>query len=104
MSWTGIHKDDYGWVGKLTVQQDGTPLDISGYSTKQFVLLSPGGTDATVTAAFDTDGTDGVLAYTFQSSDIDEVGNWKVAARLSSGSAVLTSSYVVFNVDERIDG
>lgn len=103
MSWTGIHENDYGWIGKLTLEQDGTVVDISGYTTRKFLLRAPGGTVKEKTAVFDTNGTDGVLKYTFVTGDIDEAGDWHVAARVERTGVKLTSNFVVFKVDASID-
>lgn len=103
MSWENIQVDDYGWVGKLTCQQDGTAVDISSYTTKQFILTDPDGTAATKTALFDTDGTDGVLKYTTVDGDIDTAGNWHVQARIAKAGSELTSDPVAFYVAARLD-
>lgn len=99
MAWEYITSGDYGFVGKLTVVQDNVVQDISSYTTLQYILTSPHGISSTVTAAFDTDGTDGVLAYTFQDGDIDDDGEWRVRARLSKTGARLTSEEHTFRVE-----
>ena len=103
MSWQDIHVDDFGWIGKLTVQQDGSALDISSYSTLQFILTDPDGTAETKTAAFDSDGTDGILKYTIADGDIDAEGNWNVQARILKAGVELTSSEHTFYVAARLD-
>jgi len=103
MSWEDIHVDDYGWIGKLTLQQDGTALDISSYTTLQYILKDPSKVTSTKVAAFDSDGTDGILKYTIAAADIDEVGNWYVQARVSKIGAVLTSDWHQFQVQDRLD-
>lgn len=103
MSWENIQVDDFGWIGKLTLKQDGTAVDISSYTTKQFVLRDPDGTAAVKTADFDSDGTDGILKYTILTGDIDAAGNWKVAARIAKVGSEITSDDHGFNVDLRLD-
>jgi len=104
MSWQNIQVDDYGWVGKLTVKQDGSAVDISSYTTKQFLFESPSGVDADpVTADFDSDGTDGILKYTIADGDIDEAGVWKVSARISKTGVELTTEPLRFLVEARTD-
>jgi hypothetical protein len=103
MSWENIHVDDYGQVGKLTCQQDGSAVDISSYTTLQFILTDPDGTAATKTAAFDSDGTDGILKYTLADGDIDSAGRWRVQARVSKAGAEITSDPIAFNVAARLD-
>lgn len=99
MSWQDIIANDFGWTGKLTIEQDGTAVDISIYTTLQFIFQSPSGTVSIKTASFDTDGTDGVLAYTIADGDIDEAGTWRVYARVKKSGVELTSQYLNFIVD-----
>ena len=103
MAWEDIHTDDYGWVGKLTLKQDGTAVDISSYTTWVYILKDPAGTTASKVAAFATDGTNGVLAYTILTGDIDSVGSWEVQARISKVGAQITSEPHTFLVADRID-
>lgn len=104
MTWENIHVDDYGWVGKLRIVQDAVVQDISSYTTRQFIFRTPSNTIKTKTATFDTDGTDGVLKYTVEDGVIDECGNWRVQARISKTGAVLTSAWIKFYVEDRLDG
>jgi hypothetical protein len=104
MSWIDIHINDYGWIGKLTLQQDGVALDISSYTTLNYIFKDPSGVAAAAkVAAFDSDGTDGILKYTIVAADIDEVGKWYVQARISKVGAVLTSDWHQFDVADRLD-
>ena len=103
MSWENIQVDDFGWVGRLTLQQDGTAKDISSYTTRQFIFTDPDGTAATKTALFDSDGTDGKLKYTTLDGDIDSVGNWQVTARIINTGSELTSDPHEFRVKARLD-
>jgi hypothetical protein len=103
MSFTDIHVDDFGWVAKLTLQQDAVTLDISSYTTKQIILVDPANAATTKTATFDTDGTDGVLKYTILDGDIDAVGRWHIFARVAKTGVELTSEAVRFTVYDRKD-
>lgn len=102
MSWNGIVKDDYGQVGKLTFidTDNSTAEDISSYSdTIQMIIEDPDGNQQTVTAAFDTDGTNGVIAYTIELGVFDEAGDWRVRGKVTdSGTAVLTTAWHRFKV------
>lgn len=102
-SWHHIHIDDYGFYGKLRVVRDGAGMDISNYSTLRYVLRSPNGYPKVRSAAFDTNGVDGVLKYLFASGDIDEIGEWSVQARLAKTGAELTSESMRFDVRQRMD-
>ena len=101
--WDDITVDDYGWVGKLRLVQDATPVDISSYTTRQFIFKSPVGTVTTKAATFDDDGTDGILKYTVADGDIDRSGSWRVQARISKTGVELTSDPLHFQVEDRLD-
>lgn len=103
MSYTDIFVDDFGWVAKLTVEQDGTAVDISAYTTTQMIFIDPSGTATTKTAAFDTDGSDGVLAYTVEDGLIDTAGGWRVFARIAVDGAEITTQPHSFVVEARPD-
>jgi hypothetical protein len=94
MSFDNIVVGDYGQVAKLTFIDVDTSAaaDISSYSTaQQMVFTDPSGTKTAKTAAFDSDGTDGIIKYTVDNSFIDAAGLWKVRGRVTSGSAELTT-------------
>ena len=103
MSWEDIQVDDFGWVGKLTLKQDGSAVDISSYTTKKFILRNPVGATVEKTAIFDSDGTDGVLKYTILTGEIAVAGNWKVEARIAKTGAEITSNPHAFSVAERLE-
>ena len=101
MSLDNIVVDDYGQVVKLTFNDTdtGAAADISTYSsTIQMIFTDPSGNSTTKTATFDTDGTDGVIKYTTETGLIDETGYWTVRGRVQSGTAVLTTTPVTFEV------
>jgi len=104
MSLVGIHVDDYGYNLELTVndKDTGSALDISTYTTLRYLLRDPAGATTTKTAAFKTNGTDGVLTYTIADGDIDQTGRWRIQAQIVTGSSVLTSDEVVFTVQPRV--
>lgn len=101
MAFTNIHVDDFGWVAQLAIVQDDVAVDISSYTTRQFVFGKPDATEVTKTALFDTDGTDGVLTYTVEDGLIDATGYWRVRAVLTKANAELTSDAVTFFVAAR---
>jgi hypothetical protein len=101
MSWDYIIAGDYGQVGKLTFTDVDTlsAADISSYTTaQQMILRDPDGNEATKTAAFDSDGSDGIIKYTLADGDIDEPGMWLVRGRVTTGSAQLTTEWHEFEV------
>lgn len=105
MSYINIHVDDFGWQARLRVVQDGTPLDISTYTTRQFVFRAPNGIETSKTAAFLTDGTDGWLVYTVEDGLINRAASsgWRVWAHLEKTGVELTSAAVEFAVNQRGD-
>ena len=103
MSFKNIVKDDFGQPAKITFKDVDTDAaaDISGYSsTIQMIFTKPDGTSVTKTAAFDSDGSDGVIAYTVESGVFDTAGHWLVRGRVASGSATLTTVEHSFRVLE----
>lgn len=98
-TWTDIHVGDYGSVGRLTVTEDGAAVDISSFTTLQFIFRAPDGEQTTKTAAFDATGTNGVLAYTIESDLFDEAGAWAVRARASKTGVSVSSDWVEFDVN-----
>jgi len=103
MSFDDIHAEDYGWISRLTVQQDGTAVDISGFSTKQMIFIDPSGTATTKSASFYSDGTDGIIEYTVEDGLVDAPGWWKVFGRVSGGTSEITTDYIDFQVLARED-
>ena len=104
MSLQYIVKDDYGQDIELTfidVDTD-SAADISSYSTTiQMIFTKPDGTSGaseTKTATFKTDGTDGVITYTVESSFLDTAGQWQVRGQVKSASATLTTVQHSFEV------
>lgn len=94
MSFNKIVVGDYGQVCQITVIDVDTraAADISAYATTiQMIFTDPDGVETAKTAAFDTDGTDGVIAYTLEDGLIDAAGRWTVRGRVASASAVLTT-------------
>ena len=102
MSLDKIQIGDYGQVIKLTMIDVDTDAaaDVSGYTSSQAMIFQDPSRNATsVTAAFDSDGSDGVVKYTLAQNLIDEQGRWSVRARVASGSARLTSEPEYFDVE-----
>ena len=102
MSLDKITAEDYGQVLTITIKDTDTnaAADVSAYTTSQQVFLRDpeGNVSAALTAAFDSDGSDGIVTYTLANGDIDVHGAWAICARVSSGSAVLTSEWKEFEV------
>jgi hypothetical protein len=74
-----VHNGDIGTIFRLTITDTaGTAIDVSTAVTKYIYFQEPDGTKIQKTAAFYTNGTDGIIQYTTVSGDIDLVGTWMV--------------------------
>lgn len=101
MSSGNVTVNDYGWALRLTVKKEGEILDISSYTSLQFVFHKPSTEELIVTAEFTTDGSDGQLEYVIADGDIDEVGAWRVRTRLGKSGVEINSTPVQFFVRNR---
>jgi len=101
-----LHYNDIGTVMMITMTDcvSGTPtvLDISGASSLEVILNSPSGISSTKTAVLDDDGTDGKMKYTTQAGDLNEVGTWRIQAKVSFGSSTFRSNIKTFRVYENL--
>lgn len=96
---TGIVAGQFGDAIQLVVvDEDGQPVDISGYnSTKTTALRSPHTLKTNSYATtFVTDGTNGQVQFTPATGEIDREGKWEGQIKLTSASA--TALTVVFQV------
>ena len=65
--------------------------DISSYSTTiQMLFTKPDNTPVTKTAAFKTDGSDGIITWTVEAAFL-VAGIWDVRGRVTSATAILTT-------------
>jgi hypothetical protein len=70
-----------GLVIELRLKEDGAAVNIAAATVKKLVCQKPSGEVVEFTAAFVSDGSDGKLKYvTLAASDIDELGDWRIAA------------------------
>lgn len=70
-----IRQNDAGAVLRLTVQESGTPIDVST-AICSIVLIPPRGAAVEKALAYATDGTDGVVEYELAAGDISMPGVW----------------------------
>lgn len=102
---TGIVQGQYGENINLTiVDDDGTAIDISAYTTSKTVtIFNPYTlTVKTYAATFNSTGTDGKLYFTPAAGDIDSAGTWKGQVKLEKASAVALSVLFDMEVEDRI--
>jgi len=103
MSLENFVEDGRGQIVELTVQEDSTALDISGFTTaKAIVFRGPDGKLVTKTASFTNTGTDGKIRCTLGTSDIDTDGTWQVQAHITSTTQDIYSKPVSFLVEKRL--
>lgn len=95
---TEIHLNDVGTILEITLYDNGSVVDISSATTKQFLFRKPDEVVLTKTAVFTTNGTDGKLRYTTQSGDIDTEGYWEFQAYIVTPSGSWSSEVVSFAV------
>ena len=100
MAHASVHVGDFGTILEVTVKdQADVIVDLSGTTLKTIDVIDPDGNRATKTAAFKTDGTDGILKYTTVANDIDESGEWRLQAFVRFGSGEWYSTQSSFNVE-----
>lgn len=102
MTLSHIVAGDYGQVLTLTVTDVDTEVaaDISTYAvSQQMQFKNPSGSIVTRTAAFVTDGTDGLIKYTTVVADFPVPGTWHIRCVLTSSGARLCSAWVEFDVE-----
>ena len=92
MSLKGLTKNDYGTVIEVEVQEDDAAANISQFTTLEIIFLPPNGTLKTRTAAFQTDGSDGIIEYTLVANDIDQAGEWQLQVHLANATQDVRSS------------
>lgn len=74
---TTLHVDDYGASLEVTVEEDGSAVDISAATTTLIKMRTPDGRVLSKSATLTTDGTDGKMYYTLQQGDLDAPGRWR---------------------------
>ncbi len=101
-----VHYNDIGTEFLVTIKDcvSGTPtvLDVSSATTKELTFKSPSGVSATKSAVLFTDGSDGKIKYTTVDGDLDEVGTWRIQAKIGIGGGVFRSDVGSFKVYENL--
>jgi hypothetical protein len=65
-------------------------------------LKSPSGASSTKNAVLDSDGTDGKMKYTSVEGDLNEIGTWRIQAKVEIGGGVFRSKVDTFKVYENL--
>jgi len=90
----GVAVGSYGQTIVITLRDlNGVVQDISAYaSTLTAIGKPPGGKKiATATVTWNSDGTDGIVSFSWASGDIDESGEWELQITLNSATARVKS-------------
>jgi hypothetical protein len=96
---TYIHKADIGTIFRLTITDTaGTAIDVSSASVKYIYFEDPSGNKTKETAAFYTDGSDGIIQYTSVAGDIDEEGIWQIQGYVETSDGNFFTEKTTFNV------
>ena len=101
-----VHYNDIGTVILVTIKDcvsgTATALDVSAASTLELILQSPSGLSSTKNASFNTDGSDGKIKYTSVDGDFNEVGTWRIQAKVVLGDGTFRSDVGTFKVYENL--
>lgn len=88
-----------GLIIRRTIKDElDAAVDISGFTTKEFLLRSPKGVNTTHDASFTTDGTDGEMEFVTVVADLDEEGTWQIQAHLVDATDDHYSAIMTFQV------
>jgi len=98
-----IHQDDIGTIFPMTVKSGDAAVDISSATEKKILFKKPDGEILTKTAAFYTDGVDGIIQYAAAQGDLDTTGKWKIQARVTLSSGTWSSDIGEFTVYKNVD-
>ncbi|MCE7738377.1 MAG: hypothetical protein GPJ50_03270 [Candidatus Heimdallarchaeota archaeon] len=97
-----IHEEDIGTIFEVTVKEDGSVVDVSTATTKEFHFKKPSGEILSKPTDFVTNGTDGKLKYTTIANDLDESGGWSIQVYLVLSSGTWSSDIIDFMVYKNI--
>jgi hypothetical protein len=82
-----IYIADFGVPFEITIVEDGAAVNISDATTMALTLKKPNGSTLTKTLDFKTDGTDGIVTYTFLTTDLDIAGTWKYQVYIETATS-----------------
>lgn len=86
----GVAVGSYGNTLLITLKDlAGNVQDVSAYTGTLTALGKPpsGGSAKSATVSFNSDGSDGIVSWSWADGDIDESGDWEVQVVLNSASA-----------------
>ena len=94
--------NDVGTLLRVIIQENNSVKNLAGITSSQIVLRKPSGSTLTKSSVFGSNGSDGIITYTTESGDIDEIGIWRIQGVITSGSAVFYSEVEEFTVNRNI--
>lgn len=98
-----IHKNDKGTEFRIEVlDHGGSVLDISNQSSLSIIFKKPSGTTVTKSASLVNDGTDGLIQYVTEEGDLDEVGTWRIQAKVVSVNGSWHTVFKSFKVHRNL--
>lgn len=81
-----IQVGNVGTVFRLTVKEDGVPVDLSAASVKNILFGRPDGTSLSKAASFTNTGVDGKIQYASVANDLNQPGWYEIQAQITVGS------------------
>lgn len=97
-----IHVGDIGSQFRLAITDDGVAVDISEYTGITITIKKPSGIRIEKDGSLYTDGTDGIVYCSSEDGDLDEVGTYKIQARIEINGGTFNSSVGSFKVHHNI--
>jgi hypothetical protein len=102
-----IHIGDIGTILECTLKDGDSIVDVSeavAAEAKTIYLLKPDNTLIVCEAEFKTDGVDGIIRYVTVANDLDQLGKWKIQARVNLSSGTWSSDINTFKVHDNLPG
>ncbi len=78
-----LHVGDSGTTLRVTVEEDGAAVDVSG-ATAAIILKDPSGNTAATAASFTDDGSDGQIEMVTTTETLTEAGKWWIQAKITT--------------------
>ncbi len=97
-----IHKNDIGTKFVVTIKDGDSAVDVSGATTKQIIIKKPSGTTLTKAAAFNSDGSNGIIYYAAVSGDLDETGTYKIQGKVVISDGTFYTDIQSFKVHRNL--
>lgn len=100
-----IHVADIGTIMEATILDENEDVvDISGATTKNFLVKKPDDTTTTWTGTFTTDGTDGKFRFASIAGTFDQEGEWSLQGRIVLPAWDGRTDWYDFLVHPNVDG